>query len=54
MRPISQIEEMLNRAYDLLDKNENPYFGMTYIDGVVEALSWALGHTDDEPIEEDV
>ncbi len=49
-RTEAQIGEMINRGYDLRDSGENPYFGMTFADGVREALRWAIGEQDEEPL----
>lgn len=47
----SDVEEQLNRVYDLLDSGENPYWGATYIDGLRDALEWVLGNRD-APLED--
>jgi hypothetical protein len=50
LRSTKEIEEMLGRAEDT---PENAYPGMTYVQGVQEALRWALGLQDEEPVEKD-
>jgi len=48
-----KIEEMRNRASDIIADLDNPgLFGMTYEQGVEAALSWVL-EEDEEPIEEE-
>lgn len=47
MKTITEIEEQLDKAKELNGK----YGGMTYEEGVVAALEWILGWTDDEPME---
>jgi hypothetical protein len=48
MRSKKEIYEQIDRATETDGKN----FGMTYEEGVKEALSWVLGDTEDPPIEE--
>jgi hypothetical protein len=49
LRDEEDIEGMLNKAFEARDKPK--YFGMSYEEGVVAALDWALGNTDDSPLE---
>lgn len=47
-----QIDDQLNKAHDFTDEGRNPYPGMTYVEGVRDALQWVQGQGD-EPIEEE-
>lgn len=38
-----QIDDILNKCADMMDLGENPYFGMTYAEGIDAAIKWMLG-----------
>ena len=49
MRTRDEIEKQIDAARS----GESNYFGQTYEEGVAEALLWALGDSDDPPIEDE-
>lgn len=46
MRSEKEIEEMCNRA----DESEEQLFGMTYQEGIRDALSWVLDPEEEPPL----
>jgi hypothetical protein len=50
MRDENEIEEMLDRASVACDEGTS-FPGMSYEEGIREALMWALGQCDEEPLE---
>lgn len=36
----AEIDDLKNRCSDLIDAGENPFFGLTYAEGVQAALDW--------------
>ena len=52
MRSLSEIKEMVGDTLDRIDSGRS-YHGMTYEEGVLAALDWVLGNTNDKPIEEE-
>lgn len=53
-RTVEEIDEQMDRAADLEDSGENPYWGMTYAQGVKAALGWVTGELDEEPLPENL
>jgi hypothetical protein len=53
MRSKKEIEEQINKAIPSIEKGRSDVPGMTYEEGVDNALRWALGDSDDAPIEDD-
>lgn len=51
-RSTTEIYEQLNRAAHALDAGTR-YPGMSYEEGVHDALSWVIGSHDDEPLPDD-
>lgn len=51
-RTEEEIEEQVSRAYEQIEKGTTRYRGMTYEQGVQEALDWVTGVTEDEPLTE--
>jgi len=49
-RSDEEIDEQLNIAMEQFDKGGSKFPGMTYEQGVAEALQWVLGDSDDQPI----
>ena len=49
----SQIDAVLNQCSELEDSGRNPYFGMTYAQGVRDAIDWMLGDSSDPPLSDD-
>ncbi len=47
-----EIENMIDKAAPSLESGQSAVAGMTYEEGVDAALRWALGDSDDAPIEE--
>jgi hypothetical protein len=52
MRSRKEIEAMQHKAGDIAIDGESQVPGMSYEEGVENALRWALGDSDDEPIED--
>lgn len=50
MRSRSEIEDQIALADDAIGGSEFP--GMTYEEGVSNALRWALGDTNDKPMDD--
>lgn len=53
MRDRKEIEAMQHKAGDIAIDGESQVPGMSYEEGVENALRWALGDSDDPPIEDD-
>lgn len=47
----SDINNVRAEAEAMQVEGENPFWGLTYLDGVVEALRWAVGDSDASPLE---
>ena len=45
----AEIEEVLNWAYKNTDDGTSQYFGMSYEEGVIAGIEWALGEREDRP-----
>lgn len=52
MRSRQEIEEQLHLAADQVVEGRSKFSGMTYEEGVDNALRWALEDSDDKPMEE--
>lgn len=52
-RSEEEIDEQLNRAAEAADAGQSKWPGMTYEQGVDNALRWVTGQTDDLPMEDD-
>lgn len=48
-----QIDEQANRASEQVNHGGSKWPGMTYEEGVQNALQWAIGAWDDKPMEDD-
>jgi hypothetical protein len=48
----SQIDDVLNDAYESVDSGSSRWPGMTYEQGVASALDWVSGNVTDNPFEE--
>lgn len=53
IRPEKQIDEAINKCMEQEEKGGSKWPGMTYEQGVSEALRWMTGATDDNPMEDD-
>lgn len=49
-RSSTEIDDVLNRAGEAQDTGRSAWPGMSYEDGVAEALRWVLGLSDDNPM----
>lgn len=49
----AEIDEQLNRAADQVEKGGSRWPGMSYEEGVSNALRWARGDSDEEPMEDE-
>lgn len=47
----TEIEEQIDKASDLIEEG-GKYHGMSYEDGVREALNWVIENTNEKPIED--
>lgn len=45
-------KEEIYEAVGTIDPDDPKYPGMTYEDGLIEALQWVLGNSGDEPLYE--
>ena len=52
MRSQKEIQDMIARTLPSIEKGGSDVPGMTYEEGVDNALRWVTGDTDDDPIEE--
>lgn len=52
VRSADEIDDVLNRCADQENAGGSAWPGMTYEQGVSNALRWAVGHTDDNPMED--
>jgi len=50
-RSQEEIDNTLNKCADAFD-NGTMWPGMSYEQGVMDALNWILGHDDEDPMEE--
>ena len=54
MRPTEkQIKEQLDKAFDGIESGSSRYPGMSYEEGVNNAISWMLGDYADPPFDEE-
>lgn len=53
MRTQEEIDEQLNKAADVADSGISQWPGMTYEQGVDNALRWVTGQVDDRPMDDD-
>lgn len=51
LRTIREIENQLSKALGWCYSDKTDFQGNTYEEGVEAALRWALGQSEDEPIE---
>jgi len=51
MRSQKEIEEALNEALQALEAGENPFPGLSYVEGVQAALDYVLQTTDAKPMD---
>jgi hypothetical protein len=47
-----EIFAALDKAIESQTKERNRYSGMTYQEGIIHALDWILGRTEDPPLED--
>jgi len=52
MRPKSEIYEQIDRCYDEQGNSTHRWPLMRYEEGVIAALVWAIGDTDEPPMED--
>jgi hypothetical protein len=52
MRSKGEIEEQWNKAQDQEERGGTQWPGMTYEQGVAEALSWVLENTESKPMDD--
>lgn len=50
-REDAEINRVLDKAMKAFDEGTN-YPGMSYEQGIMDAIQWIVGETDDEPLEE--
>lgn len=49
--PEDQIDDVLNRAVEVVDQGGSQFPGMSYEEGVLNGISWVLGHNNDNPMD---
>ena len=47
-----EIDELLNKCADLEQEGKNPYFGMTYAQGIEYGIRWLIGEEEESPLGE--
>ncbi len=52
VRTEGEINELLNAVEDKIDEGGSRFRGMTYEDGIRDALMWAIGDQEDHPYPE--
>ena len=52
VRTEGEINELLNHVSDKINEGGPRFSGMTYEDGIREALMWAIGEYDEHPYPE--
>lgn len=50
-RTEKEIDELLNKCSEAEENGDTSYPGMSYEQGIKNALEWALGYTNDNPLE---
>lgn len=51
-RSKTEIDDILNICIDRKISGENPFFGMTYDQGVAAGIRWLVGEESDPPVTE--
>ena len=51
MKNRKELDDLENRAQEIIDGGENPHFSMTYEDGIVDTIQFLI-HGADDPLEE--
>lgn len=51
MRTEKQVEKVLNQCVEM-EGGRNPFWGMTYAQGVEAGIRWIIGETDEDPLAE--
>ncbi len=51
VRSQEEVDALVNRAVDVIDAAGTLYPGMSYEEGVIEAVRWLLGESNDNPME---
>lgn len=46
-----EIDDVLNQCSDMEDSGKNPFFGMTYAQGVKAAIEWMQGYEENPLVE---
>ena len=49
-RTLEEIETEYDKATGVVADGQNPWPGMTYVQGVRDALAWLLGDSEDAPL----
>jgi hypothetical protein len=49
-RSESEIDDVRNEVVDLIDEGSSKFPGMSYEEGVENALSWVFGERDESPM----
>jgi hypothetical protein len=52
MRPKTEIYEQIDKCYDEEGNPTHRWPGMSYEEGVIAALQWAVGDSDEVPMED--
>ncbi len=51
IRQPKEIDALLLKAEDIVITGQNPFWGMTYVEGVIAGIEWVLGENDDNPLD---
>jgi len=49
----SEIDDTISKCFDEMESGSTRYPGLTYEEGVLAALDWAFGTSDDNPMEDE-
>lgn len=49
----NQIDDVLALCYEQIDSGKSKYYGMTFEEGVEQAIRWMQDESDEPPMEEE-
>lgn len=48
----AEIDDVLSKCFDQVEKGSTYFFGLTYEDGIIAALDWIFGTSNVDPMED--
>ncbi|MBA7543171.1 hypothetical protein ES705_35501 [subsurface metagenome] len=51
-REDSEVDEVLNKCSEMENEGKNPFFGLTYAQGVEQGIRWLIGEEEEQPLSE--